>query len=646
MKKIHKHLYLLQNQILMSNIITGQQISKQPIRIMDFPEIALHCQASALPQKEQEKMTEFQEAVTFEDVAVVFSKEELRLLDAPQRQLYRDVTLENFRNLVSVGYEPFQLDMILQLGREEKLWMTESETRAGSSGNRNKNEIETLQEVGLKCLLQEDLLCWPMWEQFIKKLTRNQDLTINLQDKRSKLPEQGDCCQEWAGSYSGEPIQVSEDENCIIKLPGESSNSVQEFPMKTIWDFWKKMYLRESQHHQSSCQQIDVKNKLCQCDHCILRKTPFHHAGQEVHKRVRACCHNDCGKDFMKKPLQHGPLHSGEQPPIKNGKRFGLGFDLELHQQLHLMKKSHTRSECGKGISYSSELCIHQSAHTGEKCCGNEECGEDFILSSHLQTRPRVSIREKPYKGQVCAKSFNQNPSVTHEPTHPGGHMCRCDRGGKGTSHSLGPNTHCVDNTGKKSCNSEVCDKGFSQTSQLQAHQRAHPRDKTYKWEACDRLFNQISGPHQRAHAREKLYKCEVCGKDFSKASNLQAHQRIHTGEKPYKCHVCDKNFNQNSHLQAHHRVHTGEKPYKCETCGKGFSQSSHLQAHWRVHTGEKPYKCFDCGKGFSKSSCLQVHQRVHKGGKSTAHDECGKSVLQNLDFSFSSENLHSRECL
>ncbi|KAI5194712.1 hypothetical protein MUG91_G298n3 [Manis pentadactyla] len=151
---------------------------------------ALHCQALALPQKEQEKMTELQEAVTFEDVAVVFSKEELRLLDPPERQLYRDVMLENFRNLVSVGYEPFQLDMILQLGREEKLWMTESETRAGSSGNRNKNEIETLQEVGLKCLLQEDLLCWPMWEQFIKKLTRNQDLIINLQDKRSKLPEQ------------------------------------------------------------------------------------------------------------------------------------------------------------------------------------------------------------------------------------------------------------------------------------------------------------------------------------------------------------------------------------------------------------------------------------------------------------------------
>ena len=77
--------------------------------------------------QEQQKMNQSLEPVSFKDVAVDFTQEEWRQLDAEQKTTYRDVMLENYSHLVSVGCHIIKPEVITKLEQGEDPWIVEGE---------------------------------------------------------------------------------------------------------------------------------------------------------------------------------------------------------------------------------------------------------------------------------------------------------------------------------------------------------------------------------------------------------------------------------------------------------------------------------------------------------------------------------------
>ncbi|NXJ72238.1 ZN184 protein, partial [Rostratula benghalensis] len=464
--------------------------------------------------------------VTFEDIAMHFSREEWEILDEEQKELYRTVMESNYEMLVSLCRLRLRCpggsrgEAFLPLGCFTGISSPQT-ARSAPSVPSGAWQVD----IGWEPLSDDGLL-----EMKIKESPEGN--CRGLEDSRSLVvtPTRSAYVPHEATAVPADPSQPTLSPSCPLSMGSREAAHLNRSlsPPPAAAD--AKVGI-----------PMEVPQEEVPAEEPAVPKMPSN--GQEG-EDVKAA--GEGGQ---------GPAADVPQEPGKAATPGVCGATAQAEPGCALAEPG----EPAEG-SFASRPAACQRNSTREKFYSCPICRKTFLLKINLVIHQWNHNNWEPYICAHCNRTFMSKKKIRH-------HLrARAVKGFCQPSEAEECPNRAPCPAPERQATSRDCGKVWGKTSPNRYP--LSPGNVTYTCEECMENFSSESFfiLHQHRHTNHHLICCPCCSRTFTWASEFVRHHRTHTGERPYQCSVCQKAFKRHHHLNIHLRVHGGQqdRPYPC----------------------------------------------------------------------------------
>ncbi|KAG8524044.1 Zinc finger protein 484, partial [Galemys pyrenaicus] len=312
------------------------------------------------------------ESVSLKDVTVTFSREEWQQLDLSQKNLYKDVMLENYFNLISVGCLVPRPEVIFNLDRGEGPCMLDGEISIRSSLDgdigfeisQGMSDEVSIQFERINLLRRDDSY------STLEELWQDDEQTGRYEKNQNKHLN--------SVIFINKETLVNE-RNCHYKDNGKIVHV--------------NTHLVPSRKKPHNCDSFDKSLKpvvsLCNYNRNGATESLSKSVGNffthmNSNTEMNAYENNQCKKPLNQKHIfiQHPKIHTGENLFLFSDsvKILTQKSHPSAHQSMYNEEKQHECSKYETVFTQKSQFAVPQKDHTGKKHYMCTEYGKEFSL--------------------------------------------------------------------------------------------------------------------------------------------------------------------------------------------------------------------------------------------------------------------------